>query len=116
MGEDQVFLVRLNLTKVEIAWSDVETYCYVQYEKGQLTKDKKAVLDIERSIDELFDFDMNYFGKLLYVRLLITSVKKCTMNTKLKSFYRLLFYIRIIFWLTVRNYKRNFEHERGTNV
>ena len=116
MGEDQVFLVRLNLTKVEIAWSDIETYCYVQYEKGQLTKEKKAVLDIEKSIDELFDFEMNYFGKLLYVRLLITSVKKCTINTKLKSLYRLLFYIRIISLLIVRNYKSDFKHERRTNV
>lgn len=46
MGEDQVFLARLNLRKDEMNFSELVTYRYLKHSSGQLTSSKSSIQEI----------------------------------------------------------------------
>lgn len=50
MGEDQVFLARLNIQDCDLEYIDDSFYTYSIGSNSQLTKDKESVLEIQKSI------------------------------------------------------------------
>lgn len=89
MGEDQIFLAKLNLKENEIFFSDTIVYEYYQGVPQQLTGSKVALKDLVKSItimSKLVDeFPANPISELMLMRQILTGLKRGDMATKRRA-------------------------------
>jgi len=77
MGEDQLFLVQLNLESRNIFLLDAIIYTYYKNVENQLTSSKEGLSDLRPVINELAEYmrksdNNSQFGRIIYTRILIT--------------------------------------------
>ncbi len=89
MGEDQLFLIDLNLASKKIYFSDLNFYKYFQGESKQLTSNQNSVNEVEETLrlatDRLNENRMlrNVFSEIVLLRLLTTTIFRTTRTNKL---------------------------------
>jgi glycosyltransferase involved in cell wall biosynthesis len=80
MGEDQVFLARVDIPYRDVFRYDEIVYEYVCGDIGQLTKNKKAILELEYAIKDMLaliaDSDMKHRIYLIFLSRQILTVLK----------------------------------------
>lgn len=89
MAEDQVFLSRLDLTRLKISFSKDVTYKYIRYKSGQLTQSKIAIADLPKSILEtkrlIETKGISIFRLTSLIRQIITALIRGNINTKFRA-------------------------------
>jgi hypothetical protein len=90
MGEDQVFLARLLISESSVYFSDKNVYLYVESERGQLTKDKKAVREILLAIDEITQIITHNSEQYRYLRVMRTRMITTALKHKLIPLHKAL--------------------------
>lgn len=90
MGEDQVFLARLLINESSVYFSDKNVYLYVESERGQLTKDKKAVREILLAIDEITQIITHNSERYRYLRVMRTRMIATVLKHKLIPLHKAL--------------------------
>lgn len=93
MGEDQIYLVNLDLSNADINYSQKTFYQYYANQEMQLTQNQKALDDLRYSTKILKDsiksskhLDMLY---ILYIRQCISGIMRAGYMTKIICFGRL---------------------------
>jgi glycosyltransferase involved in cell wall biosynthesis len=92
MGEDQVFLACINMTKKETHFSNVIIYEYFIDQGDQLTNQPALINDLPKAI-KFLSYDLvnpSEFSKQVLVRFLITGVKKARKSNKLYFLIKLI--------------------------
>jgi len=88
MGEDQLFLVDLNLGSREIEFSDRFFYQYIQGSPMQLTSNQDSVNEVEKTLISLHKKMQkhvelrNKFSEIILLRLLMTTIFRTKANGK----------------------------------
>lgn len=90
MGEDQLYLVQIELEKLAIKFEDKIAYRYFRNVQGQLTSSKDALLDLGRSLDLLLNEKKinparRNFISLFLIRQTFTALKTPSFNLKVKA-------------------------------
>ncbi len=89
MGEDQLFLIELNLGSRNIYFYDKEIYQYFQGNAMQLTSKQESINEVENTFilarDRIQDNPKlrNTFSEIIVLRLLVTTVFRTTRTKKL---------------------------------
>lgn len=96
MGEDQIFLNRLNLGKLQIKFSNKVFYHYFTGVTGQLTSNRIAINDLRETINELKaslplkeDSDLRFTSTLL-LRNLSTALIQGKLQLKIQTLAQLI--------------------------
>jgi glycosyltransferase involved in cell wall biosynthesis len=82
MGEDQIFLEKLNLANLQIEFSQEVFYHYVVGETSQLTRSEAAIQDLRYAIKELYESipikstSNLHVTLIMLVRICITALKR----------------------------------------
>jgi glycosyltransferase involved in cell wall biosynthesis len=88
MAEDQIYLTEVLLKSQKISLLAESVYEYWQYEKGQLTKNKIAMKDLETASEY---FIKNYYDNkciptlIVTTRILFTAIRKSTVRNKAET-------------------------------
>lgn len=98
MGEDQVFLARLNFWKLKVHFSPELVYCYRSGTSGQLTMNKKAISDLVKAQEETLKVLLskkNIYGdsKIIAIMLskqFLTAIRRLGIRGFLMTFRTLL--------------------------
>lgn len=90
MGEDQIFLARLNLNWENIEFTNKTSYRYIKGHKFQLTGNALRINWLENTIDEYLSensnfIDKNEFSVTIGIRLMITLIKNGNIKQKLRG-------------------------------
>jgi len=100
MGEDQLFLIDLNLESRRICYSNTNLYQYFQGSPMQLTSNQKSINEVEKTLNlaskRLKENKKlrNNFSEIVLLRLLTTTIIRTRGTYKLKLIIR---YASIIF-------------------
>lgn len=93
MGEDQIFLARLNLHQEEMNFSELITYIYLKHPSGQLTNSKSSIQEIiyaSRLLNsELISVKDSPLNVLLFSNQILTGLFRTNLKTKF-SYLKLL--------------------------
>lgn len=96
MGEDQIFLLDLNLANREIFFSDEVLYTYTVGSPNQLTSDVEAKKELSKAIDlihmriRLRKIQVNEFSALILMKLSLSFFKTCSLGDKIVAVYSLI--------------------------
>lgn len=90
MGEDQIFLAKLNIHHAEVNFSEIVTYKYLRHSSGQLTKKKSSINEIYAST-ELLDLELtsardSKLNLLFLTNQILTGLIRTNFKTKVKYF------------------------------
>jgi hypothetical protein len=90
MGEDQVFLAKILLSEQNYLRYEEIVYGYSCNNPGQLTKDRKAVSDLEFAIKEMLEIISHSqlstkVIQMLLSRQILTLLKRGTLRLRLRS-------------------------------
>ena len=102
MGEDQLFLIDLNLGSKEIFFSDRFFYQYFQGSPMQLTANQESINEVEKTLNLVrirLNQDKNLrnmFSEIILMRLLVTTIFRTKNSNRLCSIIR---YAHMIFQL-----------------
>ena len=86
MGEDQIFLLTLQIFRQKVHFQKIKTYKYFKNVSNQLTQNTSAIQDISKAIPITLDYLNHSSGKetgyilIMLLRQVITEFKYC--NTK----------------------------------
>jgi glycosyltransferase involved in cell wall biosynthesis len=89
MAEDQIYILDLKLPTRKIYFEEKEVYSYLNYEVGQLTKNKEALKRIPEAISliknriNLGRIPTNEFSIKILARIYLTALKKGSLLTKI---------------------------------
>jgi glycosyltransferase involved in cell wall biosynthesis len=84
MGEDQIFLLTLQIFKQKVQFQKIKTYKYFKNVSNQLTQNTNAIQDISKAIPITLDYLNHSSGKetgyilIMLLRQVITEFKYCT--------------------------------------
>lgn len=93
MGEDQIFLAKLNLQKWHGKYLQINAYVYSKNIGSQLTKDRLRYKYLENSVSEMLDLlnsDASKFAKLVVIRQSLTLLINGSVPSKLIAIKALL--------------------------
>lgn len=100
MGEDQVFLSKLNLGSLKVQFSNQYFYSYIKGEPTQLTNNSEAISDLRKSYIELRSSNAKKSSldlgitSVMMTRMCLTLIKKGNLGMKIKSILALFFAIK----------------------
>jgi hypothetical protein len=96
MGEDQCFLFEIHPLTKNVYIHDKSVYKYTIHRRGQLTRDKRAINEIEKSIKYLSSIiknqnkKLNYFELIIIIKQSVTAIKKGNSYVKVFGLFTLL--------------------------
>lgn len=92
MGEDQLFLISLKLSKTELIFSELETYHYQSHTFGQLTKSPKTRESIVQSFRYLVNSrlwkNQTLVSYMICIKFSFSTIKYAGLRNFLKVLYR----------------------------
>ena len=104
MAEDQVFLARVGLKKLEIAYVNQVGYLYYRNVPSQLTSSREAISDLKRSTREMAEIcqasGLSSFNFELFIRQSITGMIHSRLIDKPIFFIRIVKFVFNRFTLT----------------
>jgi len=99
MGEDQVFLVSTQFWEKRFKFVEPISYTYVTNQQNQLTSSRDAISDLRYSMTKIIEVireSQETFPEIVGCRMIVTMIKKGTIDTKIHSFVSLARMIRHI--------------------
>jgi glycosyltransferase involved in cell wall biosynthesis len=100
MGEDQVFLARLDLSSNEIQFNSETSYTYVRGSKSQLTNNPRKIIWLQAAIEEYLDIYAesplnNILSISIGMRMSLTLIKSGSLKQKMHGMSSIVEIVRI---------------------